>query len=215
MLLMHRVTESFMRTTILSTLGLLTISSIAQAAVTCEDLQRESDLQVLGEGDVLTKENWKTIDVVLDFSYHDCREQISQELIQVGDERLWRFRSTDDSCDGGNTYGSIYSYDLKTPIAHIYDSDIYCEKDWRDESRAINHRCDLAAEELAAKKMREFGLEFEPRHSSVKVRRPYIYSFIYVEGVVTNRDGREARINVLTDIDRCRFGSVRIEDLQL
>lgn len=38
------------------------------AAVSCKDFKESDDYQELRGGDVLTKENWKTIDVVLGFS---------------------------------------------------------------------------------------------------------------------------------------------------
>ncbi len=76
-------------------------------------------MKVIREGKVLTRDNWKTIDVVLSFNHDECLEHITQELIEVKGERFWRFLSNDDSCDGGNTYGSIYSEDLKTPVVHV------------------------------------------------------------------------------------------------
>ncbi|MBD67094.1 MAG: hypothetical protein CME62_17970 [Halobacteriovoraceae bacterium] len=119
-------------------LPLFITAQLSHAAVTCEEFVSEesqvSEVQT-GQGP-LTRENWKTIDVVAKFDVNECFDAISQTLLKVNDKLVWSFRSTEDNCDGGNTYGSVYSYDLKTPIAHIYDGDIYCEKDWDINQRA-------------------------------------------------------------------------------
>jgi hypothetical protein len=195
----------------------LVLSTPALAAVTCKDFQDENTkVQVIKKkGNVLTKENWKTIDVILSFNYNDCAASTSQTLIKVKNELFWRFESTDDSCDGGNTYGSIYTEDLKTPIAHIYDSGIYCDDDWRAEERHENHVCDTRAEVYAQEKMREFGFDFENLSSALELREPYTYSFIRVSGTIKNKSNKEAIVNVLTNVKSCKMASAHIEHLEL
>ncbi|PIP88932.1 MAG: hypothetical protein COW01_05085 [Bdellovibrionales bacterium CG12_big_fil_rev_8_21_14_0_65_38_15] len=166
-------------------------------------------------GDVLTKEVWKSIDVVASFPFKECHDAISQSLIKVDGQNYWVFRSTEDHCDGGNTYGSIYSEDLKTPIAHIYDSDIYCEEDWREDERAVHHRCDIEAEKLAQDKMKEFGFDFEVNSSSLELRSGYSYSFIFVEGKIKNKGDKLSTIKVLANLKSCQFATVSISDLTL
>jgi len=117
----------------------LGFASLADASsnslsLTCEELQNESvPVQVLRSGNILNGENWNTIDVVFSFDPNHCLASVSQELLKLEGQFYWRFRTTQDQCDGGNVYGVIYTYDLKTPIAHIYDGDIYCKSDWRAE----------------------------------------------------------------------------------
>lgn len=195
----------------------LLIVSVSYGAVTCQDLQNEDlESKLVGEGNVLTKENWKNIDVIVGFNRQECLDIVAQQLIEVNGERFWQFNTTDDSCDGGNTYGSIYSEDLKIPIAHIYDGDIVCQEDgWREEDRASNHKCDLAAESLAQQKMKEFGFEFENLSSAIELRDPYIYSYVYVSGTITNKENKSAIVKVLTDIETCKFASVSIDNLEL
>lgn len=92
--------------------------------------------KTLREGNVLTKENWETIDVVFAFDRERCQGALSQELFEVEGKLYWKFRTIKDYCDGGNTYGAVYSYDLKTPHTHIYDGDYYCQEDWLEEFKA-------------------------------------------------------------------------------
>jgi hypothetical protein len=187
----------------------------------CTKIQEGTvEIEELGEGAILTRENWKMVDVIADMDYRNCGDgQITQSKIQIDGETFWQFTSNDDSCDGGNSYGSIMTEDLTTAVAHIYDSDLTCA-DWRPESLASNHKCDAAAETLAQEKMTAFGLAFEPQASGVEVRDPYVYSFVTVTGTLTDRpleDGepREADIRVLTRLSDCRFGGVRIVDLDI
>lgn len=197
------------------TLLLMTLTLNAHSSA-CKAFQEgEFDYSNHSAGDVLTKEVWKSIDVIASFPYKECHGAISQSLIEVEGQKYWVFRSREDHCDGGNTYGSIYSEDLKTPIAHIYDSDVYCEEDWREDERAIHHRCDIKAEELAVLKMKEFGFEFEVVSSSITLRSSYAYSYIFVEGKIKNKGDKSSTIKVLANLKSCEFATVSISDLTL
>ena len=83
--------------------------------------------KVLRKGNVLTEENWDKIDVISDFDYDDCKDAVAQDLTKVNGKFYWVFYTNEDRCDGGNSFGSIYTYNLKTPVAHIYDSFVYCD----------------------------------------------------------------------------------------
>ncbi len=199
----------------LFTLFLMTLTLNAHASA-CKAFQDgDFDYSNYTAGDVLTKEVWKSIDVIASFPFKECHEAIKQSLIKVDGQNYWVFRSTEDHCDGGNTYGSIYSEDLKTPIAHIYDSDVYCEEDWREDERAVHHRCDIQAEELAVQKMKEFGFDFEVQSSSITLRSSYAYSFIFVEGKIKNKGDKTSTIKVLANLKSCEFATVSISDLTL
>jgi len=191
------------------------ISSFSFASNLCEYFQNDGTYTTLRSGSVLTKENWKSVDVLADMDYSRCADAVTQTVIQVENKQYWMFKTHKDACDGGNSYGAIYSYDLKTPIAHIYDSEIVCQEDWRKESLAANHKCDVAAEEFAKEKMKAFGFEFDDLSSNLQLRHPYAYSFIKVSGKITNKDNRKAVVNVVTQIKNCKFASATIEGLQL
>lgn len=191
------------------------ISASAQVEVTCEDIQGAEAMKVLREGKDLTRERWKSIDVIAGFPYDKCKDSVSQDLVKIKGQLIWRFTTEDDSCDGGNSYGAFYTYDLRTPIAHVYDSDVYCGSDWRPEYRSENHRCDLKAEELAVTKMREFGLEFIPLSSDLQLRKPYAYSSIFVEGTLPNKQNRPATVQVLMNLNKCSVGGTSIARIPL
>tara|TARA_R110002049_G_scaffold63125_7_gene168132 strand:- start:566 stop:1144 length:579 start_codon:yes stop_codon:yes gene_type:complete len=190
--------------------------SLSLSASVCQKFQEgDFDYSNYSGGIELTKEIWKTIDVVASFPYERCKDAIRQSTIEVDGANYIVFRSVEDECDGGNTYGSIYTEDLKTPIAHIYDSDIYCEEDWREDERAVHHKCDLQAEALAESKLKEFGLDFKAVSSSIELRTPYSYSHIFVEGIVTSHGNKSATVKVLTALKSCQFASVSISSLRL
>lgn len=200
----------------LMSLLLLMVTASSYAETTCQDFKNEEAvIEVIQEKKILNKENWKDIDVISNFDKEQCKDSILQELIKVNGEYFWRFQTNEDSCDGGNTYGSIYTSDLKKPIVHIYDSEVVCENDWLAEEKAENHKCDESAEVYAQKKMKDFGLEFEKLSSELKLREPYIYSFIRVSGVITNKGGKQATVRVLADVKTCHFESASIESLEL
>ncbi len=190
--------------------------SMNLSASVCQKFQEgDFDYSNHSGGVELTKEIWKQIDVVASFPYEQCKSAIRQSKIEVDGVNYIVFRSVEDECDGGNTYGSIYTADLKTPIAHIYDSDVYCEADWRDDERAIHHQCDLQAEALAETKMKEFGLDFQAISSSIELRTPYSYSHIFVEGVVKSHENKSATVKVLASLKSCQFARVSISELNL
>lgn len=204
--------------TLITLLMLISLPTLANSTV-CQQMVSEEDnenvFKVLGEVQVLTKETWYQTDVVLNFSYEDCYDSIRQELVEFNGVEYYRFRSVDDSCDGGNTYGSIMTKDLKTPIAHIYDSDMYCEQDWSAEEKYENNKCNVAAMKLAEKKMKDFGFDFEATHARIQLRDPYIYDFIHIDGKLLNGAKKEVQLEALVRIKSCEFGSVRITNLNL
>ena len=101
-------------------------------------------------------------------------------------------------------------------MVHIYDSDMYCKSEgWNEDSLASNHKCDLAAEEYAQKKMKKFGLNFKVSSSSLQLRKPYIYSFIFVTGTITNKGNQKATVKVNTRVPTCEFGGASIDHLEL
>lgn len=200
----------------LVTAGLLLLAAPTFAATVCERIQSDDAQFEDGRSSVtLTKEVWKTIDVLAGMDYEQCKDAISQSAIIVDGKTYIQFTSHEDSCDGGNTYGSIMSEDLSAAVAHIYDGDVYCEGDWREEERAENHKCDLAAETLAQEKMKAFGLDFVAGSSYLTIRKPYIYSYVDVSGVIKNKDNKEATVRVLTNINTCAMGGVSIQYLSL
>lgn len=194
---------------------IFTSTFVGHASLQCQDFEKDN-IEVIRSGGVLNLENWKSIDVILNFDPHECLKSTKQELIKVGNKEFWRFRSTDDDCDGGNTYGSIYSKDLKTAVAHIYDGDVYCDIErWRKAERAEYHKCDSPAEAFAQEKMAQSGFEFLPISSSLELREHYIYSFVRVRGIIKDLNNRLATIKVLVELNDCRFESAEIEYLPL
>jgi hypothetical protein len=187
--------------------------SVCQQMLTSEN--NDNNLKVIEEVEVLTKETWYQTDVVLNFSYEDCYSAVKQELIEFNGIKYYRFRSIDDSCDGGNTYGAIYSLDLKTPIAHIYDYDLYCEDNWSAVERYSNNKCNTKAMELAEEKMKSFGLPFEATHARVELRDPYIFDFINIEGRLVNGEERSVELQALVRVESCEIRNVRITNLLL
>ena len=202
-------------TTIFLLFSLTTLAGqeVCQQMVEGED--NENSFKVIKEVEVLTKDTWYQTDVVLSFSFDECYESMKQELIEFNGVQYYRFRSIDDSCDGGNTYGSIYTLDLKTPIAHIYDYDLYCEDNWTAEERYSNNKCNAIAMKLAEKKMAEFGLPFKADHARIELRDPYIYDFINIEGKLLNGENKSIQLQALVRSETCEFNSVRITNLHL
>ncbi len=200
-------------------IGALSINAIS--AVNCEDLSDvQSDYGISGSESILTKENWSKVDVILNYSFDKCLKHVGQSLISVNGEKFWMFTTNYDDCDGGNTYGSIYSHDLSTPIAHIYDGDIYCDQaDWRKESQAYYNKCNADAEKLAEKKMKDFGLELKASSSHVRVNKNNYWKDrveIFVSGDLLNRPGKNATVKVYADVkESCQLKSVNIDYISL
>ena len=96
---------------------LILITFNLQAKLTCSDIQNNySQIKVLREvTNLINKNNWNQFDVISDFDQKSCLTTIDQQLITLNGEFFWRFKTTDDVCDGGNIYGVIYSYNLKKP----------------------------------------------------------------------------------------------------
>lgn len=197
---------------------LLNLNTWAGESV-CQQLasDRDSDegLKVLGSVDVLSRDTWYKTDVILSFSYDECLSAVKQELVEYKGVEYYRFRTVEDHCDGGNTYGAIYTKDLSTPIAHIYDSDLYCEGDWNEEETYTNNKCNKEAMVLAEKKMKDLGLPFKASHARVEVRSPYIYDFIHIEGNLTGADKKGVTVKALVQTESCKFSNFSISYLNL
>ena len=108
---------------------LILITFNVHAKLTCTDIQNNySQIKVLREvTNLLTSTNWNQFAVISEFDQKKCLATTDQQLITLNGEYFWRFKTTEDVCDGGNIYGVIYSYNLKKPMAHIYDGDINCD----------------------------------------------------------------------------------------
>jgi len=190
------------------------LSCVASAAVTCQDIAKAGDkAEVVRKSTILTEANWKSFDVIAQMDRRQCKDSISQELIRVKGELFWRFASDDDGCDGGNSFGSIYSYDLKTVVAHIYDSEVTCSKTWTGLDSAASHVCDMKAQAMAQEKMKEFGLEISDIGSTLEFHEGYLYSYVHVLGTIASKDNREVSVSVATDLTTCNIGEISIEDL--
>lgn len=189
----------------------------ASATITCEQwTSGDLKVEVLREGDILnSKENWNKVDVIVNFDREQCKGYVDQELLRINGEYYWKFRTNDDPCDGGNSYGSLMTYDLSKAVAHMYDGDWYCPESWNDDEIAHNHRCNLGAEDLAAKKMKEFGFDFEVTTSNLEVRKPYIWWYVNVWGNITNKGGKRAQVQVMTNVKDCSYDGVSIRMLNL
>jgi len=149
---------------LLLTLFLLTTQSIF-ANVTCAELRdAKHHVKIIKEAKILTKENWKNFDVIADMNYEQCKDYMTQQLIEVNGKKFWELKSNEDYCDGGNTYGVVYTEDLKTPVAHIYDYDMYCQEEgWHKSALAESNKCDAKAEAfLGTKVISRLKLEFLP-----------------------------------------------------
>lgn len=186
--------------------------AVADTQALCKKIKDGNSIPRLVESkEILNRKLWKQIDVLASFPYGDCKGYVDQDLFEIDGVKYWRFATREDACDGGNTYGAIYSEDLKTPIAHIYDSDIQCEWEKKNnELVAEYHRCDLKAEDFSVKKLKELGIHFEPQSSSVELRGFYTYSYIHVNGVVKSHQDKEMSVKVLMNIDRCDIASASI-----
>lgn len=116
------------------------IAAESASAITCEQLADEAvqaDIQeVSTDRRPVNRRNWSRFDVLVAFDRRACLKSLKQSLLSYKGELFWQFATTEDPCDGGNVYGAIYSFDLKTPIAHIYDHAITCKPDWRPDHQA-------------------------------------------------------------------------------
>ena len=85
---------------------------------------------------------------------------------------------------------------------HNYEVDVYTA-------------ADAIAEEVAREKMQAFGFEFENLSSSVEIRTPYTFSYVNIGGELANKDGRYARVRVLTRLDDCTYSSTSITHIDI
>jgi hypothetical protein len=194
----------------------LSLSPLAIAQISCSDLKNEIYPQkVLSNENFLTKKNWKNFDVIANFRFSECSDGVMQEIIEVNGEKIWSFKTNDDACDGGNTYGAIYASDLITPIAHIYDGDIICESDWKDEYKSKFHTCDEAAEILVQNNLTLLGLKVSNLSSTLELRPAHIYSKIEVSGYLNGDYNKDVSVDVYVRADSCLFGSASITHLPI
>jgi hypothetical protein len=202
-----------MKKIILLAVILSSLNSFAQSL--CERMARG---QIVEDGyvDLLNQDNWYSVDVINALDYRECKDAIRQEMILFEGQHYYRFRSYEDDCDGGNTYGSIVSLDLKEIIAHIYDGDLVCEKKyWRPEYLRYNNRCNMQAEQLSIQKMKQLNLDFIPEHTQVTVRTPYTFSFLDVDGRLENFHQKRATVRVWVRLDSCQLSRSQIQYLDL
>lgn len=165
---------------------------------------------------ILSKESWKKLDVLSDFEYNRCVNNVQVSDFKIHNNKFIKIRTTEDECDGGNSYGVIVLYDL-TPVAHIYDGDIYCEDSFKPEYKAANHKCDLAVEELATQKLASMNMPLTETESQLTIRSPYIYSFIDVTGKIQISDEKTKNISLRAHVilDTCKIDRISISDLVL
>jgi thioredoxin-related protein len=115
------------------TLTLLVILSITNtsAAVSCINDFADSynDFNVLraSTDKSFLENNWNKIPVLKEMEKERCIDVVDMNLIKVKNKYFWMMISSDDSCDGGNTYGVIYNYSLTKVAAEVQDGDVYCK----------------------------------------------------------------------------------------
>ena len=194
--------------------ALILLFSATTKAITCEELLKNEDtVRDATSGEFTDYANWFNYDVLVSFDRAACEDVhgVGQTYFDINGETLVKTYTNEDSCDGGNTYGLIQDEAGKV-IAHIYDGDLYCEKDWGAENLTANYKCNAQAEKIAEQKMADFGLSFKAMNSNIELRAPYYFDFINVEGEV---NGANASVQVLVDIDTCTFSGASIRYLAL
>jgi len=129
---------------------------------------------------------------------------VKKELLKIDDKFYWRVKTKDDSCDGGNTYGSVFSYNFKEVVAHIYDSEYICE-DFNKSALAKFHQCEIPAEKHAEDVMKKNGALFKSTHSLTVFKYPSESDFVKVYGEVVSSNGTQKvaviQVNVKMDQD--------------
>lgn len=118
---------------LIAALFVLPFIALAQANEVCGTMQKIDEFKVLGPGFALQSMDWQKVDVLLVFDNPRCKATVKEEIIEVEGKPYRLLRTADDSCDGGNTYGAIYTNDMETPVAHIYDYTVYCEENWNNQ----------------------------------------------------------------------------------
>jgi hypothetical protein len=78
----------------------------------------------------LSQRAWNQTSVLQEFDYSDCRGQVKRVSYSYKKQRYVTLTTFDDDCDGGNVHGILKTAQGRI-IAHIYDGDFYCPKDWR------------------------------------------------------------------------------------
>lgn len=75
---------------------------------------------------LLTEEDFNNSLGTLDFDYTSCREAIKETvLMSISGVEYTFLLTSDDQCDGGNTYGMIYD-ESGVLVGTVQDGDIYC-----------------------------------------------------------------------------------------
>lgn len=115
-------------------IGVILATTSAQADNTCKRmLETYPEFQDIktDERFTLTEIDWNEIHVFTAFKYDSCHNHLTHEVFFFESKEYVMITTNNDYCDGGNSYGAIFTSDAKkTPIAHIYDSDMYCDADW-------------------------------------------------------------------------------------
>lgn len=61
------------------------------------------------------------------FEYEECKDAVTEVTMQASDgSRIRMLYTTEDSCDGGNSYGIVIDDKTLAPVALINDGDISC-----------------------------------------------------------------------------------------
>lgn len=117
-----------MKATIALIAALISVQSFSSSFCQKNFSDSIHDFEVLRESKDKTflLENWDNMPNIKEFEREYCEELVDMELVKVKNRFFWVFRSKDDPCDGGNTYGAIYNYSLTKPVATINDGDVGC-----------------------------------------------------------------------------------------
>jgi hypothetical protein len=113
--------------------ALMSWAQHSSAAMKCQDLEPFTDqthlesFKVIMPAKIITRKNWNSWQVIgTHLSVDQCLKNLKQDLIEIRGDRYWFFRSDSEKCDGGNTFGVIYTTDLKSSVVHIYDGQWTC-----------------------------------------------------------------------------------------
>ncbi|MBT3236792.1 MAG: hypothetical protein HN353_12620 [Bdellovibrionales bacterium] len=77
----------------------------------------------------LTEAEFLQVPVYVDFDYNECKNSLVIQKVQSKESgRIFSALLTvEDNCDGGNSYGALYSENRQAILGDIRDSFIYCQ----------------------------------------------------------------------------------------
>lgn len=77
----------------------------------------------------LNKRAFKSMPVLKELDYNSCQGAITEiSYIDMDGNEFMILHSSQDECDGGNSYGVVYNKDSYGIVAHVKDGDFYCTK---------------------------------------------------------------------------------------